>query len=86
VANALSNLINNANKIINMSTARIEYRKYKSTCKKKYKIQPKHVENYNDNMRIYIVSTVGIHKQKQNIHPESRTCVAYKIKKLRNLK
>jgi hypothetical protein len=37
-------------------------------------------------MRIYIVSTVGIHKQKHNIQPESRTCVAYKMKKLWNVK
>jgi ribosomal protein S30 len=65
-----------------MSTARIEHRKYKSICKEKHKIQPKHKENCNDRMRIYIVSTVGIHKQKHNIPPESRTCIAYKMKKL----
>jgi hypothetical protein len=65
-----------------MSIARIEYRKYKSICKEKHKIQPKHNENCNDGMRIYIVSIVGIHKQKYNIPPESRTCVAYQMKKL----
>jgi hypothetical protein len=69
-------------KQINMSTARIEHRKYQSICKEKHKIQPKYEENYNDRMRIDIVSTVGIHKQKHNIPSGSRTCIAYKIKKL----
>jgi hypothetical protein len=69
-------------KQIKMSTVRIEHRKYKSICKEKHKIQPKLKENCNDRMRIYIVSTVGIHKQKDNISPESRTCIAYKMMKL----
>jgi hypothetical protein len=59
-----------------MSTTRIEHRKYKSIRKKKYKVEPKHKKNCNDRMRIYSVSTVRIHKQKHNIPPESRTCVA----------
>jgi hypothetical protein len=67
-------------KQIKMSTVRIEQRKYKSICKEKHKIQPKHTENCNDRMRIYIVSTVGMHRQKHNIPPESRMCVAYKMK------
>jgi hypothetical protein len=55
-----------------MSRARIEHRKkYKSICKEKYKIQLKHKENCNDRMRIYIVTIVGIHKQKDNITPDS---------------
>jgi hypothetical protein len=71
VENVLTNPTHKANKIIKMSRARIEHRKYKSICKEKHKIQPKHKENCNDRMRIYIVSTVGIHKQKNNIPPES---------------
>jgi hypothetical protein len=54
------------NKKVNM---RIEHRKYKSICNEKHKIQPKHKENCNDRMRIYLVSTVGIHTQKHNIPP-----------------
>jgi hypothetical protein len=45
-------------------------------------MQPKHKENCNDPVRIYIVSTVGIHEQKYNIPPELRMCVAYKMKQL----
>jgi hypothetical protein len=78
---ALSNPRNKANKTIKMSIARIEHRKSKSIHKKIYKIQ-QNKENCNDRMRIYIVSTVRIHKQKYNIPPESRTCIAYKMKKL----
>jgi hypothetical protein len=69
-----------------MSAARIEHRKYKSIYNEKHKVQSKHKENCNDRMRIYIVSTVGIHKQKHNIPPESRTYIAYKMKKLLNVK
>jgi hypothetical protein len=68
-----------------MSTARIEHRKSKSICKEKHNVKSKHKENCNDRMRIYLVSIVGILKQKHNIPPESRTCVAYKMKKLRNV-
>jgi hypothetical protein len=82
VENARGNPENKANKTIKMSTARIEHRKYNSICKEKDKIQPKYKENCNDRMRIYIDSTVGIHKQKHNTPPESRTCVAYKRKTL----
>jgi hypothetical protein len=82
VENALSNPTNEANKIIKMSTAKIAYRKYKSICKQKYKIQPKYKENCNDHMRIYIVSTVGIYTQKYNISPETRMFLAYQMKKL----
>jgi hypothetical protein len=79
---ALSNPRNKANKTIKISTARIEHRKYKSICKEKHKIQSRNKENCNDRMRIYIVSTLRIHKQKHNIPPESRMCIAYKMKKL----
>jgi hypothetical protein len=62
--------------------ARIEYRKYKSICEEKRKVQPRHKGNCNDCMRIYIVRIVGIHKQKHNIPLESRIYVADKMKKL----
>jgi hypothetical protein len=67
VENALSNPTHKANKIIKMSIARIEPRKYKSIYKEKHIIQPKYEENCNDPMSIYIVSTVGLHEQKYNI-------------------
>jgi UPF0288 family protein (methanogenesis marker protein 3) len=70
------------NNIIKMSTARIEYRKYKSISKEKHKIQPKDKENCNDRMTIYIVSTVGIHKEKLYISPETRTSTASKLNTL----
>jgi hypothetical protein len=82
VENAISNPTNQANKIIKISIARIEHIQYQSICKEKHEIQPTHKENCNDRMRIYIVSTVGIHKQKHNISPESRIYIAYKMKKL----
>jgi hypothetical protein len=65
-----------------MSIARIEDRKYTFICKEKHEIQPKHLENCNDCMRIYIVSTFRIHEQKYNILLEARTCVTYRMKKL----
>jgi ectoine hydroxylase-related dioxygenase (phytanoyl-CoA dioxygenase family) len=82
VENALSSLRNKANKIIKILSARIEHKKYKSICKEKHKIQSRNKENGNDHMRIYIVDTVRTHKQKHNIPTESRTCIAYTIKKL----
>jgi hypothetical protein len=84
VENAVSNPTKKVTKIIKikMSTAKTDDGQFKSICKVIHKIQPKDKENYNDLMRIYIVSTVGIHKPKDNIPPESRTFVAYKMKKL----
>jgi hypothetical protein len=61
-----------------MSKARIEHRKHKSICQEKHEIQLKHKKTCNDRKRIYVVSIVGIHKQKHNIPPELRTCIAYK--------
>jgi hypothetical protein len=60
----------------------MEHRTYKSIYKEKHKIQPKHKENCNDLITIYLVGTVRIHKQNHNIPPESRMCIAYKMKKL----
>jgi hypothetical protein len=82
VENALRNPTNKTNKIIKISTARIEHRKYKSICKENHKIQPKHKEICNDRMGVYVVSTIGIHEHKYSIPPESRMYVVYKMKKL----
>jgi hypothetical protein len=82
VENDRSNPTNSENKIIKMSIARIEHGNYKSICKEKHKRQPIHKENCNSLKRVYIVSRVGIHIETDNIPPNSRKCIAYKMKKL----
>jgi hypothetical protein len=79
---ALSNPRNKANKIIKLSTAGIELRKYKSISKEQYMIQLINEENCNDCMTIYIVSILRIQKQKHNISPEFRICDVYEMKKI----
>jgi DNA repair exonuclease SbcCD nuclease subunit len=50
-----------------MSTGENRIQKIQIHLKKTHKIQSKYKENCNDCMRIYIVSTVRIHKQKTYI-------------------
>jgi hypothetical protein len=50
--------MNNVNKTIKMSIARLEHRKYTYTYKKKLKIKAKTNENYIDSIKINILNIV----------------------------